>query len=116
VPVATPAPAPIPTPPAPVTANTNVNALPGDVSGAIARNGEQIVGALAWGAGPAGAGWWFGSKGGVFAVGGAPFHGSAVGAEYRMGLDGGRRIVAYGALGANGYQLRSNFGETYNFS
>jgi hypothetical protein len=98
-----------PTPPSVTQSNVCPN-IPADLMARITGYGESLLGELS---DPIGGGcWWFGSLGGVFALGGARFLGSAV--NYGFGPPGDRRAVSFGRLG-NGYQIVSNHGETYNF-
>ncbi len=83
--------------------------LPPDLLQQITAAGEHIVKGIA---APGGGTWWLGSNGGVFAVGGAPFFGSA--RNYNFGPNTGRYAVDIEPLG-NGYQVVSNNGETYKF-
>lgn len=104
-----PAPAPAPVAPAPPPAQQVAN-LPADLLKQIQANGESIIGNLI---DPiTGGTWWFGSKGGVFAVNGARYLGSASqpGAYYP-----GLQIVQAIPLG-NGYREVSVKGETYNYA
>lgn len=73
--------------------------------------GERIVGfALA----PGGGGYYWTNMGGVAAVGGAPFKGSAFGAEYHQG---GRRTFTADSFQVTkgGYVLTATSNETYGF-
>jgi hypothetical protein len=109
-------PPPAPTPPPETTpspspaASTACPNLSSDLTARMAAGGESVLGELS---DPIGGGcWWFGSLGGVFAMGGARFLGSA--RNYGFGPPGDRRAVQFNRLGT-GYQIVSNHGETYNF-
>lgn len=98
----TPAPAPAPAP-GPVN-------LPADLLAQIRSNGENIIGNLI---DPVTGGtWWFGSKGGVFAVNGARFLGSvpSVGASF-PGFTAVQAIPV-----GSGYRIVNSAGQAYNFN
>lgn len=108
-PVAPAPPPPAPVQPAPPPAQQVAN-LPANLLQQIQANGENIIGNLI---DPiTGGTWWFGSKGGVFAVNGARYLGSASqpGAYYP-----GLQIVQAIPLGS-GYREVSAKGETYNYT
>jgi hypothetical protein len=91
---------------APTASLTNID--PGTLQ-QIQATGERIVkGILA----PNGGTWWLGSKGGIFATGGAPFFGSAV--NYGFSDPSVRSAVDIQPLGT-GYQVVSSRGEIYRF-
>lgn len=106
-PVTPTAPSPAP-PPAPAPQQQVAN-LPADLVAKIAANGEQLIGNLI---DPlTGGTWWFGDKGGVFAVNGARFLGSvpSAGASYP-----GFKALQAIPIGS-GYRIVNSKGQTYNF-
>jgi hypothetical protein len=108
-PIAAPPPAPTlqQAPPTPTPSLTN---LPGDLLQKIEAGGERIVKGIV---DPlTGGTWWLGSKGGIFAVGGARFLGSA--RDYGFNDPNVRSAADIQYLG-NGYQVVSNHGEIYRF-
>jgi hypothetical protein len=114
LPISTPPPpaqaGPTPPPPAPAPPPAQqVANLPPDVLANIRANGEQLLGNLI---DPlTGGTWWFGDKGGVFAVNGARFLGSvpSAGAFYP-----GFRAIQAIPMGS-GYRIVNTQGQTYNF-
>lgn len=83
--------------------------LPADLVARIQANGEQLIGNMI--DPQTGGTWWFGSKGGVFAVNGARFLGSVGSSNaYFPGLN----IIAAQPSG-NGYRLIGSKGENYNY-
>lgn len=111
VPAAPPPPAPAetyPAPPPPAPQPAPCPAFPDELRARM-NPGEQLIGQLP---APDGGCWYFSDYGGVFALGGAPFYGSA--RPYNVGPPTDRRIGRYNPLG-RGYQLWSTWGEHYDF-
>lgn len=103
--------APTPSAPAaPAPAPGGSNNIPADLLRQIQAGGEQIIGQLA---APGGGVWWLGSKGGIFAEGGAPFFGSA--RPYGFDDSKIRSAIAIQPLG-KGYRIISSRGENYDFN
>jgi hypothetical protein len=106
VPIAAPTPA-APAPATPPAAATTCPNLPADLMQRIHAGGEDILTVMS---APGGGCWYFGTLGGVFAMGGAPFYGSA----RPNGFGAERHAVAVVPLG-NGYRIVSNLGENYDY-
>jgi hypothetical protein len=101
---------PAPAPPA-EPQNTQSQNLPADLLARIQAGGENIIGSLR---DPlTGGTWYLGSKGGIFAVGGARFLGSA--RQYGFDNPAIRSAVNITPLGT-GYRVTSSRGETYDFA
>jgi hypothetical protein len=109
-PIAAPPPAPTlqQAPPAPTPSLAN---LPADLLQKITAGGEHIVKGII--DPQTGGTWWLGSNGGIFAVNGARFLGSAQ--PYGFGPSTGRFATDIQPNGSGGYTVISNHGETYNF-
>lgn len=107
-----PPPAPSPASPAPVAPAPPWSPanIPADLLRAINGGGETIIKAIE---DPlTGGTWYLGSKGGIFALGGARFLGSA--RNYGFDDPNVRKAVDIQPNG-NGYRVISSRGETYNF-
>lgn len=113
LPIGLPRPLPVPT----GSGNGNklipLPALPTDLLHKIAAGGAKIIGSVRLNNG--GAGYYFDNKGGVYAVGGAPFFGSYFSLPASVRNSPTRTFTHLTLLPGGGYTLVSNTGEKYNF-
>lgn len=108
------APPPVPTRSPGGTGLTPIQALPAAVLAGFKRTGEYITDVVRTPQYGAGAGYYLSNKGGVFAVGGAPYEGSYLGLP-AAGRSGQRTPFTTLTVNRTGYTIGDTGHETYAF-